>query len=245
MRILVTRPAPEGQALVDALKEMGAEPIYFPTLTIVANDPNLFSQTSLVAFELIIFISKHAVRHSRVPFRQSLLAYTGRIGAMGEGTAALLAEKGVPVDIIAHPQSTEGLLDNLSKLNAPIKRVLLIKGQGGKPELKLALESKAIVVEEANVYQRIPVVADAERLNAIFSQPIDVVMASSGETLKNLYKLVHKAQLATIQCTPLVVVSESMVALAKSLGATGKIICAETPQNLALCKAAMMVGVAQ
>ncbi|HEV2523522.1 MAG TPA: hypothetical protein VGU44_00120, partial [Gammaproteobacteria bacterium] len=99
----------------------------------------------------------------------------------------------------------------------------------GNPELKVTLESRGAKVSSLKVYeQTLPQPKKLPELDTI-----DIAICTSQEGLKNLVVLFGP----TIKNKPLLLSSQKLVALAKSLNFTGRIFLAENAGDSALIKA--------
>jgi uroporphyrinogen-III synthase len=94
------------------------------------------------------------------------------------------------------------------------------------------------VVEYAEVYRRILPHADAGDLLRRWARgEINIVTVTSNESLHNLYELVGKLGREWLRKTPLVVISERMVQLAKELGIQSEIQVADKADDEAMVQA--------
>ena len=115
MTVLVTRPAGQGEALARLITEAGGKAVLAPLLSIASPlDPSLAAGllNASEPWNWLIFISANAVR-----FALGFDGWVGqgagltRLAAVGEATAAALAEAGLTVDLVPYPQfNSEALL---------------------------------------------------------------------------------------------------------------------------------------
>jgi uroporphyrinogen-III synthase len=152
--IVVTRPAGQADSLCAALAALGAEPLRFPLLTIspVADPAPLEAVARRLAeFELAFFVSPNAVNFALdvmlpvAPWPAEL-----RVATVGKGSEAALAARGF-TRVIA-PQSgfdSESVLA-LPAFQAPAltgRRVLILRGDGGRDLLGDTLSARGAIVE--------------------------------------------------------------------------------------------------
>lgn len=159
--VVVTRPAGQADTLCAALAALGAEPLRFPLLTITpVADPALLQDTArrLADFSLAFFVSPNAVNLALdamlpfAPWPDSLAVAT-----VGKGSEAALAARGF-ADVIA-PQSG---FDSESVLALPAfqagavagRRVLILRGDGGRDLLGDTLVQRGATVEYLTCYHR-------------------------------------------------------------------------------------------
>lgn len=225
--IVVTRPREQAAALKTLIEDAGGRAFVFPTLEI-APLPDARSALAtldrLEAFDLAVFASANAVRmafrllHERRPGRNwpSALPAAG----VGKGTAQALGTAGV--DRVMPPSETsdsEGLL-SLSVFNEVRgKRVLIFRGQGGRPLLGDTLRQRGADVSYVECYQRLLPPSDPAALLERWRQSeIDAVTVSSSEGLSNLLRLIGDAGAANLRGTPLFVPHQRVADRARTLG---------------------------
>lgn len=225
LRVLVTRPKPQGLALCDHIQKAGGQPIYFPTIDIVPpNDPVLFAQQldTLDQYDWVIFVSQHAVASSLPLIQQYWAAFPSntKIAAVGAATAKALQAAGFFVTVFpVEDWSSEGLLQLSAFQHVTGKHIALVQGQGGRPLLPETLSARGALVTPMIAYRRgVPDYHDMPHyLDLLSRQAIDVVVSTSGEALQNLMTLFGSAASASLRVLPLIVVSERLVQLAESL----------------------------
>lgn len=155
MRIWVTRSQPAGERLVSALERSGLaaervsavtiRPLSKPRVRSLQGSPG--SDGSWQNIDLAILVSQHAARL----YRQS--AYfdaTRQHLAIGSATASAL---GIEADIAAR-SDTAGILAH-PRLSDHTCSVLLIAGEGGRPDLVDALRQRSGASYKLELYQRV------------------------------------------------------------------------------------------
>ena len=192
VRVLVTRPEPAAGRLADAFAGEGAEVFRVPALAIApVEDTNSVEhlRERLADVSTVVFTSVNAVEgffdlmpdaaHDRWP--EEVLA----VGRATARTLRLHAVAGVHTP--SGRSDSEGLLacPQLAARRVAGRLVALVKGEGGRELLARELSSRGAEVLEANVYRRRAPERLAEMLDAV-RESIDVVTATSAETLENL-----------------------------------------------------------
>ena len=138
---------------------------------------------------------------------------------MGRGTAKRLAEAGCTVDIVPQGRfDSEALLATRDLQQVAGQRILIVRGDGGRPLLGNTLESRGANVEYAEVYRRLCPNTDTTPLLARWREDVQIVTATSNEILNNLWAMLGKEGRALLLTTPLVVISERMRSHAAALG---------------------------
>jgi uroporphyrinogen-III synthase len=122
MRVIVTRSHGQAGPLIDDLQMRGFEPVVCP---LIETEPIDDGPIDVAGYDWVILTSANgaaelARRHEgRLP----------RIAAVGEATAAALAERGIRADFIPTDASQEGLLAELPR---PVGRALFVGAEGAR-----------------------------------------------------------------------------------------------------------------
>lgn len=189
-RVLVTRPAAQSAALMDAIVAAGGEAISFPVIAIEGREPAAIEHelTSMQAADLTIFISSNAVRHG--------IAAAGKrqVAAIGPATRNALEELGITVDI--YPDGgfdSEHLLEHPALNEVAGQTIRIVRGNAGRELLAETLRNRGAQVQEVAVYQRVCVTPGAGTLDELratwLEQGIEFVVVMSVESLDNLLQI--------------------------------------------------------
>lgn len=213
--VLVTRPAGQAESLCRRIEALGWQAIPFPAIEIVpaaeAGNWNRFD------FDILIFISRNAVTFGLSKLTGNINSV--RIAAVGKGTAEELRRHGEAIDIVPRERwDSEGLLQHPALCDVKGKRILIMRGEGGRGLLADELIQRGASVEYAEVYHRRKPKTDTTGLIEAWPDKIHLVTTTSNEVLQNLATMLGEAGLQLLQRTPLMVVSERGKALAISLG---------------------------
>jgi uroporphyrinogen-III synthase len=217
MRVVVTRPAPEGAALCGAIESWGGQAISYPTIEITAIGA---TQHAVPVADITIFVSRNAVRYGFERFPQLIHPeYAGQIGAVGAGSAATFAElTGRPVDLIPeHQFDSDGLLALPALNNIADKVVHIIKGVGGRTTLQHQLTERGAQVFTTDCYQRILPTQGVSSPWDVYDT-IDAIVTTSNETLDNLITLTPYSLRPQLLNTPVMVISKRGDTCARSHG---------------------------
>jgi uroporphyrinogen-III synthase len=236
--VLVTRPVHQAARLCALVEAHGGRPVRFPALEIQDPlDPGAAEDLlrAANAFDLVLFVSANAVEraapHLPRPLRPAL-------GGVGDGTARALRAHGLdPTVLPTTSADSEGLLALPALQAVRGRRILIIRGAGGRPLLGDGLRARGAEVHYAEVYRRALPAIDVTPLIAGWRQEVRVVVATSREVLDNLVTLLGTAGRPLLEATPLVVVNERMAAHARTLGIR-RVIVATGPGDEALVRAA-------
>jgi uroporphyrinogen-III synthase len=239
VQVLVTRPKAQAAGLAAAIADLGGIPLLFPTLEIEPVEPAALPGG---APDLVIFTSINAVAHGRACVRHGPRT---RFAAVGRATAAALRAAGLPEPLVPPVEaSSEGLLAD-PRLELPAgARVCLVRGVGGRDLLPAALRDRGLEVEILEVYRRRSPDYSAEQVSGLearwTSRGIDVMTATSVETLANLHALLSTAGRELFAATPLVVVSDRIAAAARELGHRAACSIADSPADEDVARAVLV-----
>lgn len=220
--VLVTRPPHQAAALVQAIQAAGGTAVEFPALAIEAIPlPELkASLIKMADAEIAIFISPNAAEFGMAAIRANGgLPAAAAIFAVGPGTARVLQSQGVVQVTTPAGQDSEALLA-LPQLQAVGgKRVVIVRGAGGRPVLGDTLRARGANVLYLECYRRVCPAADPAALLAQWQAGgIDAVTVTSAETLHNLATLLGQSGAACLAHTPLFVPHEKIADAARRFG---------------------------
>ncbi|MGB0713983.1 MAG: uroporphyrinogen-III synthase [Gammaproteobacteria bacterium] len=234
--VVVTRPEAQALGLCERIAQAGGTAIRFPTIEIVpSHDEGAADLLGRGDFDLLIFISANAVSHGLPQLRRG----HAPVFAVGRATEAALAGAGFAVAARpVAPFNSEALLA-LSELNAVRgKRVLIVRGSGGRELLAETLRSRGARVDYADVYRRRrPDTPESVLFAGWVAGDIHAITATSVETLDNLHAMLGPAARALLLNTPLVVASERVRERALGLGFRASVLVARDAGDAAMMEA--------
>lgn len=246
-RILVTRPEGQSHQLVQALREMGAEPIELPLLAIesfdavkdaaLLQDAKNFVQ-QLDQYSKILFTSTNAVAQG-IPLLESYWPqWPIDLNWYGIGVATQMALQRCGVDVADisfsdNPMTTESLLELEDFSDLTQQKVLIVQGEGGRNALAPAFRSRGALVDNLICYRRAKPALLNERWSTLDVSSLDVLLISSGEGLKNLLSLPNSDW---CKKTMAIMPSERVAKMASSAGFEN-IIVADNASDAGMLKA--------
>lgn len=194
--IVVTRPRAAADALAADLAHEGARVWRLPALAIEPIEPDAALaglMANLASFDLAIFVSANAVERGLAAIRRfgpwpaSLQA-----AAVGEATAGALRDAGIADVVFPHDRHDSEALLALPRLQAVRgQNIIVFRGQGGRGELRDALEARGARVACAECYRRVRPQADAAPVVAALARgEVHAVSVLSGETLENFIAMI-------------------------------------------------------
>ena len=219
--VLVTRPVHQAATLAQMVKAAGGEAFVFPALAIeaVAAERLADSLEYLAGADIAIFISPNAAQFGMAAIRARGGLPALQIFAVGPGTARVLAAEGVEGVITPDGQDSEALLALPQMQAVAGRRVVIVRGAGGRPLVADTLRARGADVQFLECYRRTCPHADAAPLLARWQAGgIDAVTVASAETLHNLAVLLGEPGASLLTATPLFVPHEKIAEAARRFG---------------------------
>ncbi|CAD6513142.1 uroporphyrinogen-III synthase [Candidatus Profftia tarda] len=226
MSILVTRPSPTGEVLVNKLQALGRSAYHVPLNKFIPSKglmklPKHLEQLNLG--DLIFALSPHAVRYAHpflqrkgIPWPRALHYF-----AIGRPTALHLQNAiGASVCYPKPPETSESLLLLPELRNVIGKKVLILRGNRGRSLLLETLTKRGAEVTLCECYQRCFINYNGAESSAYWqAKGISTIVVTSGEMLQQLHDLVpvHDRKIWLLNCR-LIVVSKRLTTIAQKLG---------------------------
>jgi len=235
--ILVTRAAHQAASLCRLIEQHGGQAERFPCLLIAppADVPRLQQLFGAINdLDILIFVSPNAVREALRWLPADRLPGQLQLAAVGQGSARALQAAGLPVAIVPQGRFDSESLLAMPELNeVKGRRILIVRGDGGRALLGERLRQRGAEVSYAEVYRRLCPQADPAPLLARWRGAVDLVTVTSIELLDNLFSLLGEAGRHYLLETPLLVISERMQRHATALGCQ-QIVLAERADDQAI-----------
>ena len=199
LSVLVTRAREQAGTLSAALRARGAIPVEAPTIRLVPlSDPAPLDRALAAmaegAYDWVVFTSGNAV--GAVHGRLAALGFGAagfarvKVAAVGEATAARLAEAGVRADLVPERFTATAMVAALTAVGVRGARVLLPQGSLARETLAAGLRSAGAAVEAVEAYRTVPAKglhpAVRERL---LRGEVDVAIFASPSALSGLAAL--------------------------------------------------------
>ena len=143
-----------------------------------------------------------------------------RWAAVGPGTAAVLEQAGIVVDVVAVRPSGRGLAAALGPVDGV--RILLARTDAADRDLPDALRAAGAVVEEVVAYRthEAPVGARGPLLAALADRDTRALVAASGSAIRGAHALLDDAGRDRLARLPIVSIGPTTSAVVVSLGLT-------------------------
>jgi len=213
LKVLVTRPEAQATTLCDLIAAAGGEPITFPVIDIKAIAVEQWNDVLFAEQDMLIFISRNAVIHFMANVDKTL-PNSIQMVAVGSATAMAMHEYGLNVDVQApKPAGSESLLAMSELHNVSGKKIVIIRGQGGRELLADTLTARGARVQYIEVYQRQLSSPNNDKIEQ--AQQADCSIVTSVASLENMCQLIDVDGLKDKQ---LIVISERIKQRAFELG---------------------------
>ena len=237
--VLVTRPDHQAHHLCEMIEAEGGAAVRYAAL-VVKPRPDRAALRAAIGpvdrFDLVIFVSANAVRHGAdfLEQRRDL-----PIAAVGQATAAALNLAGYRVSLMpSEGADSESLLAMHELAHMSGRRVLIVRGSGGRELLADVLTARGAQVQYAEVYTREPSQPSDElqvEIETLWRQGgIAVYTATSVELLEALVGLVTPRCRELMHSTALLTGSRRVAQAARRLGLGSPVVLADAPDDAAL-----------
>ncbi|MCA9582361.1 MAG: uroporphyrinogen-III C-methyltransferase [Myxococcales bacterium] len=201
-RVLVTRSAEDGHAMGRLLRDAGAEPVFLPTIEVLAPEdpePLRVALGKLSTYAWVVFTSRNGVDRVFAELdRQGLdaRAFGGaRIAAIGPATAARLAARGLRADVVPDEFVGEAVAMALQTAHGGTlagTKILLPRAAVARNALPDALTAAGASVEVVTAYRTAaPQGRDDGALRQVV-EGVDVVTFTAPSTVRNLLSLLGR-----------------------------------------------------
>ncbi|ANI85092.1 uroporphyrinogen-III synthase [Kosakonia oryzae] len=226
MSILVTRPSPAGEELVNRLRTLGLVAWSFPLIEFtpgreLASLPARLAD--LTADDMVFALSQHAVTFAHAHLQKLGLRFPPQphYFAIGRTTAlALHTVSGIEVRYPHDREISEVLLQLPELQSVQGKHALILRGNGGREVLAETLAARGAELEFCECYQRCAIFYDgAEEAMRWHTRGVTTLVITSGEMMQQLFSLIPPwyRENWLLRCR-LVVASERLAHLARELG---------------------------
>ncbi|MGF6646065.1 MULTISPECIES: fused uroporphyrinogen-III synthase HemD/membrane protein HemX [Paraburkholderia] len=241
--VVITRPAGQSTALAAQLDAAGIATLEFPLIEIVPVEDVAPLQAALVALEryaLVVFVSPNAVDYAFAEF-DSIWPHALPVGVVGPGSVAALARHGVEAPAYRVITPSAGADDDVARFDSEAlfaaidasfgatslegKRVLIVRGDGGREWLADRLREGGVEVETVAAYRRLvpePSIGAWSRVHELLAGEPHAWLITSSEGVRNLDELAHEhlnaGEIAQLKRATLVAPHPRIAQTARGLG---------------------------
>ena len=205
--IVVTRKGDQAESMMNRLRELGAEPFFFPVIeTIAPDDWSLLDNAlnSLSKYQGLIFTSVNGVRFFAERLKsigQDIRELKGlQVFTIGPKTAQAIRDLGIRVDVIPEKFVAESLIESMENIKG--QRFLLPRATIAREILPIQLRKMGAIVDVAPAYQTVLPDTQVDELHKrLEAGSIDVITFTSSSTVKNFLTLIDEKLLPAIKNT--------------------------------------------
>lgn len=198
--IAITRPPAQATKLTQLIQKAGGNTISFPLIDISPLDD--YSQFESVIdrvmeYDWILFISSNAVQNSMPRLLKHKLPSHLKFAAIGPTTAQTLNDFGINQVLIPSGNrfDSESLLSLPEMLNMEGKKVMLVRGIGGRDVLANTLTERGAQVTFAECYQRVNPQKNCDLLaRAFLDGQLQALVITSSEAMRYLLSMADGAE---------------------------------------------------
>jgi uroporphyrinogen-III synthase len=192
--VAITRPSDQAKKLTKLIEAAGGHVIPFPLIEIAPlDDYGQFESViaDVAAYDWIIFISSNAVQNGMPRLLNQALPSHLKFAAIGPVTAKELQAFGISKVLIPEGRfDSESLLSLPPMLDMQGKKVMIVRGVGGREVLADSLKSRGANVTFAECYQRINPQQNVDALTTAWSkQQLQAIVVTSSEAMRHLLDL--------------------------------------------------------
>jgi uroporphyrinogen-III synthase len=218
VHVWITRPQADAKQMAELVLTQGMIPWVLPVLAIVPYPAEASAQHHLDQADYILVTSRHAII-AGIEQQGLRLPIHAQWFAVGKATANALLPFQIQA-ILPEQQDTEGLLSLAELSDIQGKRIVILKGIGGRPVLVQQLLQRGAVITELSLYQRQCTSPEQVQLDRYLqAEGKHIIALASGETLDCLMRELSDKQIQyIISNTKLAVMSERVAQLALSHG---------------------------
>jgi uroporphyrinogen III methyltransferase/synthase len=190
-RIVVTRARAQASGLAATLRALGAEVVELPAIRIeprIDSDAVREAIAALHSYALVCLTSPNGVRllfeAMAAQGRDARALANATMAAIGPGTAAALAERGVIADVVPERFVAEALVEALGAVEVAGRPVLVARAAEARDVLPDALRERGAEVDVVALYETVAEEPEPAALEA--AQDADYVTFTSSSTVRNL-----------------------------------------------------------
>ncbi len=190
-RIVVTRARAQASGLAATLRALGAEAIELPAIRIeprIDSDEVRDAVADLHAYALVCLTSPNGVRllfeAMAAQGRDARALANATVAAIGPGTAAALAGRGVIADVVPERYVAEALVEALAEVEVSGRPVLVARAAEARAVLPEALAERGARVDVVTLYETVREEPAPDAVAA--AADADYVTFTSSSTVRNL-----------------------------------------------------------
>ncbi|SDW02163.1 uroporphyrinogen-III synthase [Thiocapsa roseopersicina] len=241
--VLVTRPAAQADGLCRLIEAANGRAIRVPSIEIApVADPREAGALLAESWDMLYFVSPNAVEQALALVPDGSWPGVEKVAAVGRATAQALTDAGRAPELVPEQRfDSETLLAMPELADMRGRRVLIVRGEGGRALFAETLRARGAEVRFAEVYCRLRPAFDPAPLLSRWTETVAAVTATSDEVMLNLMEMLGPEGRAPLLATPLVVVAERTAEKARGLGFV-QVAVAERAEDAAIVRALCALG---
>lgn len=205
-KILITRSKEQSKDFSDLLFYYGAEPIIFPTISLVP--PENWEEmdraiNSLGKYDWILFSSVNGVHYFmnrlKTLGRDIRALHTLKICAVGSSTEEDLLKYGIQTDLVPSSFQGESVVESFQKMSVKGLSFLIPRAKEAREVIPESLRKMGATVDLVTAYQNVRPFENIDRVKGLLAEgKIAVLTFTSSSTVRNFFDLFQSADLKTI-----------------------------------------------
>ena len=198
MGIAIARPIEQAKKLAALIEQAGGTPILFPLIEITPlKDYSQFEAiiSEIETYDWAIFISSNAVQNAMPRLVKQGIPPNLKFAAIGPVTASELQSYGVKDVLIPKDRfDSESLLALPEMTNVAGKKIMIVRGLGGRDVLAETLKTRGAQVTFAECYQRTNPQTNCDLLAQLWAdKKLHGIVVTSSEAMRHLLDLAGDA----------------------------------------------------
>lgn len=197
-RVVVTRARAQSTGQIEALRQLGAEVIAFPTIRIEAilASPEIAAMIAAIgSYDLVVLTSANSVSRLFDLLREAgsdaHALQRATVVAIGPKTAAACRSRGVRPDIVPETSVAEGVLEALADRDLSGRRILIPRAREAREILPESFCAAGAVVDVVALYDTVPEPHSPEDTERVLDS--HYVTFTSGSTARSFADLLRSA----------------------------------------------------
>jgi uroporphyrinogen III methyltransferase/synthase len=240
LRVMVTRPADQAGQLYASLRDLGAEPMSYPTIATRENiDQKAWTEIKDATADngvnrWLVFTSENGVRYFLRQVREQVgdIRWLGnfKIAAIGSGTERALKRFSLKADFMPSVATVAELAHQMAaELCLTASQVIRVQGNLSDETVTNVLTKAGASVTGLTVYETYTPAWPDEFKEKLLESPPDVIMFSSGSTASGLCEHLSKKELAQVSNKATIVTIGPMTS--KVVESSGMKVTLETKEH--------------
>lgn len=220
MKVLVTRPGAQGLELCQLIENMGGFALHHPLIDIIPCKPNGNVSRQIQDADIIIAVSQHAVINAHHILLESGSTWPANRIYLGVGQKTAHELSKIVQQNVHYPSvsDSEHLLAMPELVGVAGKRVVILRGNGGRELIFDELTKRGAHVHYLQLYQRQYRAVESAAIEQWQQDQIDTMVVTSAEQLDHIVAAMPESQQAWLKQQWLLVPSERIAKQAIAQG---------------------------